>query len=84
MVSCENNVFFALSDSDFSINSPTTPIASDCKTVDGDSLAHGTIFVTSSFSGSSRTGGGGGGALFLLPLALMMGAGLRRLVTARD
>ncbi len=79
VVSCENNVFFALSDNDFSITSATTPIANDCKSVDGDALEHGTVFVGSTVASGSG-GGGGGGALYLMPLALLLGAGLRRLV----
>ncbi len=77
MLTCDNNVFFAISDSDFSVNSPTTPIASDCKATDGEPLEHGEVFVSASTAESRTSSGGGGGALFLLPLLLGLGSLLR-------
>jgi hypothetical protein len=77
MLTCDNNVFFAISDSNFSVNSATTPIASDCKTTDGEPLEHGEVFVSASSTGSRASSGGGGGALFLLPLWLGLGILLR-------
>jgi hypothetical protein len=74
MLSCDNNVFFALSDTDFALNSASNSIASNCKTMDGEPLEHGTVFVSPTVgSGSGVSTGGGGGALYVLPL--MMGLG---------
>jgi hypothetical protein len=79
MLSCDNNVFFALSENDFAVTSGGSQIASDCKAVDGESLEHGTIFVDQSVSGGNAfSGDGGGGALFALPLMLLF-SGLLRL-----
>lgn len=78
MLSCGNSGFFAISDSDFSLNSAANPIASDCKTIDGEPLEHGTVFVTPNISsGTVDSDGGGGGALLLMPL-LALGGLLRR------
>ncbi|MEJ2453436.1 MAG: M12 family metallo-peptidase [Candidatus Thiodiazotropha sp.] len=81
MLSCDNNVYFALSDNDFSVNAASPVIASDCKRLDGEPLEHGSVFVSHSVSGGSVStgGGGGGGALFVLPLLLLAG-GLSRLL----
>ncbi len=73
MLSCESNVFFAISDNDFALVNATNPIASDCKTTDGEPLEHGTVFVSPGTSFTGGGGGGGGGALFLLPLLLIVG-----------
>jgi hypothetical protein len=83
MVSCDNNVFFAVSDSSFALNSPTTQIASDCKSIDGESLEHGEVFTTHDQNVSTGGGGGGSGSLYLLPLALFLGGLLRQFVGRR-
>ncbi len=81
MLSCDNNVFFALSDNDFSVTAASPVIASDCKRLDGEPLEHGSVFVSHSVSGGSVStgGGGGGGALFMLPL--LLAGGLWRLLS---
>lgn len=79
MLKCENNVFFALSDIDFAVNSAANPIASNCKAIDGAPLEHGTVFVTHNIGAGDDGGGGGGGSLFLLPLLLALGGLLRRI-----
>ncbi len=82
MLSCDSNVFFALSDNDFSVNAASPVVASDCKRLDGEPLEHGSLFVSHTVSGGSVTiggSGGGGGALFLLPLLLLAGGLMRRL-----
>jgi hypothetical protein len=83
MLSCDNNVFFALSDNDFSVTSAGSQVASDCKALDGEPLEHGTVFVDQSASGVNIfSGDGGGGALFALPLMLLI-SGLLRLFAGR-
>ncbi len=79
MLSCDDNVFFALSDTDFALNSASNPIASNCKTMDGEPLEHGTVFVSPNLgTGDGVSTGGGGGALFILPLMLGLAGLLRR------
>ncbi|MCU7842620.1 MAG: hypothetical protein KZQ93_02130 [Candidatus Thiodiazotropha sp. (ex Monitilora ramsayi)] len=80
MLSCSTNVFFALSDTDLTITTPNPPVASNCKTVDGETVAHGGIPLPPT-NGSLNLGGGGGGALFWLPLWLIV-SGLFRSVMA--
>jgi hypothetical protein len=82
MVSCDDNVFFAVSDSTFALNSPSTTIASDCKSIDGEPLEHGDVTTSPNLSdGSISLGGGsGGGALYLLPVVLLLGGLLSRML----
>jgi hypothetical protein len=83
MLSCDDNIYFALSDNDLSLSYTGTAVASDCQTLDGEPLEHGTIFVSNSTSSANvDSGDGGGGALFTLPLILLF-SGLLRLFAGR-
>ena len=80
MLKCANNVFFALSHSDFAVTAGGSAVAGNCKPIDGEDLEHGTLFVNagSNYAVLSTGGGGGGGGLSWLPLLLGL-AGLLRL-----
>jgi hypothetical protein len=83
MLSCDDNIYFALSDNDLAVSNTGTAVASDCQTLDGEPLEHGTIFVSNSTSSANvDSGDGGGGALFTLPLILLF-SGLLRLFAGR-
>lgn len=82
MLACANNVFFDLSDNDFPISAPTTPIASNCKAVDGTPLETSNVAPISGGINLPTGGGGGGGGLFWLPLLMGIG-GLYRLGKGR-
>jgi hypothetical protein len=84
MLSCESNVFFALSDNDFSVMSATSPIASDCKTMDGEPLAHGTVFVSHDINVDGPSSGGGGGALYVWSLMLLAVGLVKKLAGRRQ
>ena len=71
LLSCENNVFFALSNNDFAVVSAASQIASNCKTMDGEHLAHDFPIVDHDLSDSSSASSGGGGALYLWTLLLL-------------
>jgi hypothetical protein len=83
MLHCENNVFFALSDNDFSVVSAANPIASNCKTMDGEPLEHGTVVIDPNVDPEGVSSGGGSGALYLLPLMLLAGGLIRRVTRWR-
>jgi hypothetical protein len=81
MLSCENNVFFALSANDFAVVSATNPIASNCQTTDGQALEHGGVTIDPDLN-TNGPSSGGGGVLYLLPL-LLAGGLIRRLIRRR-
>lgn len=80
VLACEDNGFFDLSDADFGVVG-TTSVASDCKPIDGEPLAHGTVFNSASTNVPvkliGRAAGGGGGSLLWLPLLLGLSSLLR-------
>jgi hypothetical protein len=72
-LSCATGIFFALSDTDLSISTANPQAASDCKAIDGATIAHGSVSIDPATGGVSQGGvksSGGGGALFLLVLLL--------------
>ncbi|MCU7798111.1 MAG: hypothetical protein KZQ75_13380 [Candidatus Thiodiazotropha sp. (ex Myrtea spinifera)] len=80
MLSCATSVFFAFSDTDLTISTPNAPVASDCKTIDGEVVAHGGVTTPPAPGGGvNLPSGGGGGALFWLTLWLTMGGLLKHL-----
>jgi hypothetical protein len=81
MVACADGLFFDLTDMPLEIDG-STHIASDCKTMDGESLQHGTVF-TDAGSATKFESPGGGGMLWLLNLAMGLGAIYRWLCTGR-
>jgi hypothetical protein len=79
MLACADNRFFDISDHDFSVNAPANPIASDCKTIDGDAVENGSVTTPPSTEIKQvGGGGGGGGGLFWLPLLLGLGGLFQR------
>jgi hypothetical protein len=78
MISCTNNIFFAISDATLAIRGSGAALADDCQPVDGEELEHGTIFNDS--DGAEKFDSpGGGGQLFWLLLVLFLGLLLQRI-----
>ncbi|MEN8166285.1 MAG: reprolysin-like metallopeptidase [Pseudomonadota bacterium] len=83
-VSCSDNIFFDINNSNLVIKA-TTQAGTDCVSTDGIALEHGTVFND---AGEGTTilpppEDGGGGALLLLPLLLGLGAAGRAWDQAR-
>jgi hypothetical protein len=66
MLSCSNNIFFAVSDATLSIVGPGEALANDCQPVDGEDLEHGTVFTDANGAEKFDSPGGGGQLLWLL------------------
>ncbi|MEW8525040.1 MAG: hypothetical protein AB2552_18505, partial [Candidatus Thiodiazotropha endolucinida] len=66
MLSCSDNIFFALSDATFSIASAETALGNDCQPLDGEDLEHGTIFNDADGAEKFDSPGGGGQLFWIL------------------
>ncbi|MBT3046672.1 MAG: reprolysin-like metallopeptidase [Candidatus Thiodiazotropha sp.] len=77
MVSCSNNLFFALADATISIQGAGVTIDDSCKPLDGEDLEHGEVFNDADASDKFDSPGGGGQLTWLL-LLLGMVACLRK------
>jgi hypothetical protein len=73
MLSCSNNIFFAVSDATLSIIGSGDNLADDCQPVDGEDLEHGTIFTDANGAEKFDSPGGGGQLFWLL---FVLGFGL--------
>jgi hypothetical protein len=73
MLSCSNNIFFAISDATLSVIGTAEPLANDCQPVDGEDLEHGTLFTDAGEAEEFDSPGGGGQLLWLL---FVLGFGL--------
>lgn len=69
MVACADGLFFALSSTPLEIEGGSLNIASDCKSLDGENLEHGTLF-TDADSATKFKSPGGGGMLGIINLLL--------------
>jgi hypothetical protein len=66
MLSCSNNIFFAISDATLSITSTGDALADDCQPLDGEDLEHGAIFNDAGSAEKFDSPGGGGQLFWLL------------------
>jgi hypothetical protein len=66
MLSCSDNIFFALSDATLSITGTGDAIGNDCQPLDGEDQEHGTVFNDAGGSDQFDSPGGGGQLYWLL------------------
>jgi hypothetical protein len=66
MLSCSDNIFFAISDATLSIESSAEALGNDCKPLDGEDLEHGKIFNNAGGALKFDSSGGGGQLSWLL------------------
>lgn len=66
MLSCSDNIFFALSDATLSIASAEAALGNDCQPLDGEDLEHGAIFNNADGAEKFDSPGGGGQLLWIL------------------
>ena len=69
MLACADGLFFDLTDTPLEVEGGELTIADDCRSMDGDSLEHGTLF-TDADSATKFDSPGGGGLIWLLNLIL--------------
>ncbi len=68
-ISCSDNIFFDISNADITVSGAGSSEPTNCVSTDGDTRAHGSVFVASDSNlNSGGVGGGGGGALGLWSL----------------
>jgi hypothetical protein len=60
MLSCSDNIFFAISDETFSIVGSDNSIGNDCQPLDGEDLEHGVVFADADGAEKFDSPGGGG------------------------
>jgi hypothetical protein len=80
MLACANGVFFALSGTDLTISSPNPAVASDCKSIDGEEVPHGSVSVPPATDDVTQGGvkySSGGGALSWMLVLLLIPALLK-------
>jgi hypothetical protein len=66
MLSCSDNIFFAISDATLSIVGTGDALGNDCQPLDGEDLEHGTVFNDAGGVDKFDSPGGGGQLLWLL------------------
>ncbi len=79
MLSCSDNLFFALSDATISVEGGEVSVRDDCRPLDGEDLEHGEVF-TDAGSADKFKSPGGGGQLIWLVLALAICLPVKRLI----
>ncbi|MEW8194042.1 MAG: reprolysin-like metallopeptidase, partial [Candidatus Thiodiazotropha sp.] len=78
MLSCSDNIFFAISAATLSIAGNGVVLGTDCQPLDGEDLEHGTIFNDAGGADKFESPGGGG-QLFWLLFILAFGTVLKKL-----